>query len=154
MEQAYKEACKSFQEGNYGFGAVIVHGDEIITKDHDREKNEKDPTSHAEINVIRKASKIKGENLNNCIIVSTHEPCPMCPTAIFWPGIKTIVYGYSIKNAIKEGRRRVNISCKELSEMATDSLIKQINNKLSFARNYEKIRPYSGYREEMIILTG
>ncbi|MGD8780940.1 MAG: nucleoside deaminase [Ignavibacteria bacterium] len=114
MEAALKEAKISLREGNHGFGAVIVNDNEIISKAHDLEETVKDPTSHAEINAIKLASKIVGKNLSGCILVSTHEPCPMCSAAILWSGIDHIAYGYSIEEAIKQGRKRINLTCEEL----------------------------------------
>ena len=114
MHVAIEEAKMSLCEGNNGFGSVIVYKNEIIAKDHDREETDADPTSHAEMNAIRKASKILGKDLNLCTIVSTHEPCPMCTSAIVWANIGTVVYGYSIEEAIKQGRRRIDVRCREL----------------------------------------
>jgi hypothetical protein len=42
--------------------------------------------------------------------------------------------------------------CKIYNEHSTDMLIKQIDSKLRFVRNYEKLRPYTEYCEEMIIM--
>ncbi|MEN6623581.1 MAG: nucleoside deaminase, partial [Smithella sp.] len=82
MKIAIKEAEASLREGNNGFGAVIVRDSKIIASSHDKEDTQKDPTSHAEMNVIRQASKKIGKKLSGCILVSTHEPCPMCASAI------------------------------------------------------------------------
>ena len=40
--------------------------------------------------------------------------------------------------------------CRKMNENSTHALIKQINSQLSFSRNYEKLRPYTDYCEEMI----
>jgi hypothetical protein len=45
------------------------------------------------------------------------------------------------------------IICRSVLERSTDALIKKINPLLQFSRNYEKIRPYSPYCEEMILFT-
>jgi len=42
--------------------------------------------------------------------------------------------------------------CKRLNETATDALVKQVDPRLRFSRNYEKIRPFEDYCEEMITL--
>jgi tRNA(adenine34) deaminase len=42
--------------------------------------------------------------------------------------------------------------CKRLNENATDSLLKQLDPRLSFARNYDRLRPQAPYCEEMIRL--
>lgn len=78
MKIAIKEAERSLCEGNHGFGAVIMKDGQIIAAAHDKEDTEDDPTSHAEMNAIRQASQRLGKkNLSGCILVSTHEPCPM-----------------------------------------------------------------------------
>ena len=119
MESAYAEACISLREGNYGFGAVIVDADgTVVAKSHDTEKTEGDSTLHAEITAIRKASKILGCDLGDLAIYSTHEPCPMCATAILWSGIRKIVYGFSTSEALMEGRRRIDIGCREIFRRA------------------------------------
>ncbi|MGE5485010.1 MAG: nucleoside deaminase [Ignavibacteriales bacterium] len=118
MRIALEEAKTSLREGNNGFGAVIAAGDQVIARAHDGEKTEADPTSHAELNAIRLASRIPGVSFGDCVLVSTHEPCPMCATAIVWSGIKNLVYGYSISEAIAEGRNRINLTCREIFERA------------------------------------
>lgn len=40
--------------------------------------------------------------------------------------------------------------CKKLNEDATDKLVKQVDPRLKFSRNYEKLRPYAPYCEERI----
>lgn len=42
--------------------------------------------------------------------------------------------------------------CKRVFENPTDYLVKKINSKLKFSRNYQKIRPYTNYCEESIEL--
>jgi tRNA(Arg) A34 adenosine deaminase TadA len=64
----------------------------------------KDPTAHAEIEVIRKAGK-KGFNFEDCIMICSGEPCPMCVTAIAWAGMKEVYYLNSYKVANKKGYR-------------------------------------------------
>ncbi|HEY3424927.1 MAG TPA: nucleoside deaminase [Negativicutes bacterium] len=114
MKIALKEAKISLCEGNNGFGAVIVKDEKIIAVAHDQEDTLNDPTSHAELNVIKSAAKKLGKNLTGCVLVATHEPCPMCAAAVVWAGISEIAYGYSIKEAILQGRKRIELTCKEI----------------------------------------
>lgn len=114
MKIAISEAKQSLCEGNHGFGAVLVSDNEVITKAHDEEKTKKDCTSHAEMNVIRLASSIIGKDLSGYTIVSTHEPCPMCASAIVWSGVNKIAYGYSIEDSIKQGRKRIALKCEDV----------------------------------------
>ncbi|MFB0920657.1 MAG: nucleoside deaminase [Oscillospiraceae bacterium] len=118
MQMAIKEAEDSLREGNNGFGAVIVKNNQLVVSSHDRENTENDPTSHAEINAIREARKKLGKKLSGCTLISTHEPCPMCASAIVRSGITDMAYGYSIKEAILQGRKRINIPCAEVFDRA------------------------------------
>lgn len=118
MELAIKEAEASLREGNNGFGAVIVRKGTVIASAHDREDTLSDPTSHAEMNVIREASIKIGKKLTGCTLVCTHEPCPMCAFAIVWAGIDEVVYGYPIQDALNQGRKRINLPCNEAFHMA------------------------------------
>jgi tRNA(Arg) A34 adenosine deaminase TadA len=118
MVLAIEEAKVSLREGNNGFGAVIVKEEQLIALAHDKECTEHDATAHAEINAIKKASKKLGKNLLGCILISTHEPCPMCATAIVWAGIAEIAYGYSIQQALEQGRKRIELNCRELFKKA------------------------------------
>lgn len=43
--------------------------------------------------------------------------------------------------------------CRKLNEASTDTLVKQIDPRLEFSRNYEKLRPYAEYCEEMISIS-
>lgn len=114
MKLAIEQAKISLREGNNGFGAIIFKENGIIAEAHDTEETEKDPTAHAEMKAIQKASRKLGKNLEGCILITTHEPCPMCATAIIWANIKKIVFGYSIEEALKQGRKRIGIRCEEI----------------------------------------
>lgn len=116
MKIAVEEAEASLREGNSGFGAVILKEGKVLARAHDGEKTKNDPTSHAEMNAIREACSKLGGKLTGCILVSTHEPCPMCATAIVWSGILEIAYGYAIDDALTQGRRRMRFPCAEVFE--------------------------------------
>ena len=64
----------------------------------------KDPTAHAEIEAIRKAGK-KRFKFENCTVICSGEPCPMCATAIAWAGMKEVYYLDSHKIANEKGYR-------------------------------------------------
>jgi tRNA(Arg) A34 adenosine deaminase TadA len=115
MTIALREAKKSLKEGNKGFGAVLVKDSRILGRTHDTEVTDSDPTAHAEIKLIRFAARRGlGKELESSILVSTHEPCPMCTGAIIWAGISEVVYGTSVQTSRRLGRTMVNLSCEEI----------------------------------------
>ena len=114
MEIAIEEAKNSLREGNKGFGAVLIKNGKVITKAHDTEVTDLDPTAHAEMNVLRKTFKNYGADLTGCSIISTHEPCPMCAGALIWAKLSEVVYGASMEDTIKLGRIMIRINCREI----------------------------------------
>ncbi|MBG0776363.1 MAG: nucleoside deaminase [Desulfovibrionaceae bacterium] len=118
MPLAIREAEQSLREGNNGFGAVIAKDGEIVAVAHDTEETDQDPTAHAELNAIRQASARLGKDLSGCLLVATHEPCPMCAIAIVWARIGRVAVGYSIAEAIGQGRRRIDLPCETIFSAA------------------------------------
>lgn len=94
MKTALKEAYKSFALDEVPVGVVIVKDDKIIARGHNLRETKQDPTGHAEIIAIKKASKkLKSWRLIDCTLYVTLEPCSMCAGAIMWSRIKRVVYG-------------------------------------------------------------
>jgi tRNA(adenine34) deaminase len=114
MSIAIDEAKNSLREGNSGFGALIVKDRIIIAQTHDTDTSEGDPTAHAELKAIKIATAKLGKDLKGCVLVSTHEPCPMCSSAALWANIDEVAFGYSIKDALKQGRKRIDITLEEI----------------------------------------
>lgn len=106
MKLGIDEARTTMNEGKGGpFGAVItdIEG-KVIAIASNKVLESHDPTAHAEIMAIRKASEILGtHNLENCILYVTGYPCPMCLSAIMWANIKKVYYGTNLEDAEKIG---------------------------------------------------
>lgn len=108
MMRAISEARRTMTLGHGGpFGAAIVnkHG-HIIAVASNTVLRDHDPTAHAEINAIRRASNyLKTHDLTDCELYTTAEPCPMCLSATIWANIKKIHYGCTAKDAEAIGFR-------------------------------------------------
>lgn len=88
------------------FGAVIIKGEKIIATAHNTVLESHDATAHAEMNVIRKASKVLNtSDLSGCKLVVNAEPCPMCLSAIIWANIDEVYYANTKKDAAEIGFR-------------------------------------------------
>lgn len=94
MNEAYKEAKKAFAEDEVPVGCVIVQGDKIIARAHNRKEKRNCALYHAEIECIKKATrKLDNWNLKGCDMYVTLEPCMMCTGAIVNSRIDRIFFG-------------------------------------------------------------
>ena len=94
MKLALSEAEKAKERDEVPVGAIIVNPkNEVISSNGNRMRELNDPTSHAEILVIRNACKIlKTTKLFNFSLFTTLEPCAMCAMAISLVGIKNLYF--------------------------------------------------------------
>lgn len=94
MRKAIALSIENIQKDGGPFGAVIVKDDKIIATGVNRVTANNDPTAHAEVIAIRKASKKLGTyDLAGCEIYTSCEPCPMCLGAVYWAHLDKMYYG-------------------------------------------------------------
>lgn len=132
MDEAIRQATLGKAEGDYGIGAVIVMNGKIVVACNSRSKRDESPIAHAETLAIAEASKILGNrHIPECILYSTHEPCPMCASVAVFAKLKGIVYGartedmknYRLKNNGSPYLwRTIDITCEEIINKSTEKM--------------------------------
>ena len=95
MQMALEEAADAAARGEVPVGAVLVGpGGAVLARDGNRIVELRDPTAHAELQVIRAGAKALGsERLTGCDLYVTLEPCPMCAQAMAFARIRRVYYG-------------------------------------------------------------
>ena len=92
MKLAIMEAKKSGTD--IPVGAVLVKDGKVLAVAHNTREKDNDITSHAEILVLREASRFFDNwRLEGCELYVTLEPCPMCGWAILQSRIKSVYFG-------------------------------------------------------------
>jgi tRNA(adenine34) deaminase len=95
MGLALSEAGRALQLGDVPIGAVLLDREgAVVAADHNRREELHDPTAHAELLVLSRAARERGDwRLAGHTLVVTLEPCPMCAMAAVWARLERIVYG-------------------------------------------------------------
>lgn len=94
IKRCYALAETAVEHGNHPFGALLSKDGEVLLVAENTVVTEKDITGHAELNLVRMASKrFDPETLAQSTLYTSTEPCIMCQGSIYWAGIPRIVYG-------------------------------------------------------------
>ena len=93
MRRALLAAEDAANKGEVPVGAVVARGGEIVAVAANEREATGDPTSHAELLAIRRASAATGGwRLTGCTLYATLEPCPMCAGAAHASRLSRLVY--------------------------------------------------------------
>lgn len=95
MGIALEEAAKALELDEVPVGACLVDENHLLLgSNHNLTITENDPTAHAEMLVLREASRRVGNyRLTGTTIYTTIEPCAMCAGALVNARVKRLVYG-------------------------------------------------------------
>ena len=94
MRMALEEAEQAGRRGEVPVGALLIRGERVLARDHNRCIELNDPTAHAEVLVLRKAGEIlRNYRLNDTVMYVTVEPCPMCISAMVHGRVSRLVFG-------------------------------------------------------------
>jgi cytosine/creatinine deaminase len=91
MQAAIAEARLGLKEGGIPIGSVLVKGDDIVGRGHNRRVQQNNPILHAEIDCLQNAGRIG--RYQDTVLYSTLMPCYLCAGAILQFGIKTVIAG-------------------------------------------------------------
>jgi len=94
MSLALAQAHVAAAAGEVPVGAVVVRDGEVIATGRNAPVGTHDPTAHAEIAALRKASARLGNyRLDGCTLYVTLEPCAMCSGAMLHARLARVVFG-------------------------------------------------------------
>lgn len=94
LEHAVRLARENVaRRGQRPFGAVLALGEKVISTGVNSALATGDPTSHAEIEAVRAAARsTASDRFEGHVMYASGHPCPMCLSAIYLVGIRTVVF--------------------------------------------------------------
>lgn len=94
MSETIKLALENVKQQGRPGAALIVHQGNVIATGVNETLQTKDPTAHAIIVALRKASyMLQAESLKDCTVYTTIEPCAMCLAALYWAEVDQLIFG-------------------------------------------------------------
>ena len=89
------ELSRSYRDDprRWPFGAVVVSCGEVVARGFNQVVELRDPSAHAEVMALRAAGGALGRHaLEDCVLYSSSEPCPMCLAACYWASVPRVVF--------------------------------------------------------------
>lgn len=121
MRRTFALAGLSVDAGNHPFGALLVHSGQIVAEAQNTACTS-DCTGHAELNLVKMVDHLEEAVKRSSTLYTSTEPCLMCAGAIYWAGIRKVVYSVPAERLFDHTNYGVRISCRELYERANEDL--------------------------------
>lgn len=93
LREAIVASRQALDAGNMPFGASLVKDGKLLWVSQNNQRTSADCTGHAEVVLVREARAALGpEVTQGATVYASGEPCVMCAGAMFWAGIRRVVY--------------------------------------------------------------
>jgi cytosine/creatinine deaminase len=93
LQAALEEARRGLAEGGIPIGSVIVHGDKIIGRGHNRRVQKGSSILHGEMDALENAGRQSAVVYRESVLYTTLSPCSMCTGTILLYGIPRVIIG-------------------------------------------------------------
>jgi tRNA(Arg) A34 adenosine deaminase TadA len=104
MQEAVRLAEANLRRGGRPFGAVLAIGGEAVATGVNDIVHSHDPTTHAEMEALRAASRKLGRpDLRGAVVYASGHPCPMCLAALTMAGVEAVYYAFDNADAAPYG---------------------------------------------------
>jgi tRNA(Arg) A34 adenosine deaminase TadA len=120
LRQAIALAGSARAHGNHPFGALLAIGDRVLVTAENAVVTDCDATAHAEMRLVQSAVRqFSTEELAGATLYTSCEPCAMCSGAMYWSGIRSVVYALSSARLAQFAGEDFLLPCRELFAHAT-----------------------------------
>jgi tRNA(Arg) A34 adenosine deaminase TadA len=104
LREAVHLASQNRIRGARPFGAVLVMDGKVISTGVNDIVHSHDPTTHAEMEAIRVASRVLARpSMKGAVVYASGHPCPMCLAAMVLTGVDKVYYAFDNDDAAPYG---------------------------------------------------
>jgi len=121
--QAIALAREARAAGNHPFGALLVLDGVVVLTALNTVHTGSDPTAHAETNLVAEAIRaLTPPQIARSVLYTSCEPCAMCVGAIYWAGIRSVVYALPTEELARLAGGSFLVPCRDLFARAKDAV--------------------------------
>jgi tRNA(Arg) A34 adenosine deaminase TadA len=123
VRQAIELARLARLAGNHPFGALLAVGGKVTLTAQNTVKTDRDPTAHAETNLVTQAIRhLSPDQIRRSVLYTSCEPCAMCVGKMYWAGIRSVAYALPAEELAALAGRDFLIPCTELFARAAEKV--------------------------------
>lgn len=101
MRLAIEASARALAEGDGPFGAVLTRDGALLHVARNNQNTSGDLMGHAEVVLVREVVQTQGKAmLHGATVYASGEPCAMCCGAMFWAGVRRVVYAATQQDII------------------------------------------------------
>jgi tRNA(Arg) A34 adenosine deaminase TadA len=121
LREAVHLADAAVLKGNHPFGALLASPENsILVRGENTVHTGADVTNHAEMNVIRQAQKLTPAQRASATLYTSTEPCAMCCGALYWAGVRRVVFACSERRLSEIVGSGLNASSRDIFAHASE----------------------------------
>lgn len=115
LSKTFELARSAAVKGNHPFGAILVLDSRVVLEAENTVVESGDRTQHAELSLVSRASRIfSAAELARMTLYTSTEPCAMCAGAIYWVGVRHVVFGCSARRLGAIAGETLAVACREV----------------------------------------
>lgn len=123
VREALEEARAAAASGNRPFGSVLVLDGEVIRRAQNSTVTDDDIAAHPEFKLARwAAASLEPAEIAESTLYTSTEPCPMCTGAVYWSGLRRVVFSCSSADKAEFAGPSIVMSCTEIFDNAVDDV--------------------------------
>lgn len=104
LREAVRLAAENRIRGARPFGAVLALDGAVVATGVNDVNQSHDPTTHAELEALRSASRRLGRpDLSGSVVYASGHPCPMCLAALVMARVEAVYYAFDNQDAAPYG---------------------------------------------------
>lgn len=123
LRHAIELAREARAEGNHPFGSLLTIDDTVVLTAKNTVFTERDPTAHAETNLVANAiRRLSLDEIRRSVLYTSCEPCAMCAGTLYWAGIRSVVYALASEQLATMAGGNFLVPCAELFARAAEKV--------------------------------
>lgn len=123
IRQTFDLARGAAERGDRPFGSLLVVDGETVRTAQNSSVTDDDIASHPEITLARWAARnLDLDQLASATLYTSTEPCPMCAGAIYWSGLRRVVFSASSEDKAEFAGETLVMSCRDVFENGVDDV--------------------------------